>query len=169
MAAVEVDAGSPEQAMQLMGAADALRTAAETAPWPRKVAERSRIEAACIDALGRTQAAVYRDAGRTLTAAQAAAVASHVVEVKRLNARLSQRELVVARLVAEGLSNRQIAKRLFISERTAESHLERVRNKLGVHNRAQIAAWVTSRGAAVLANLDTGRASAALGTGTKED
>src|SRR5215472_8232023 len=55
--------------------------------------------------------------------------------------RLSRRELEVAALVAAGLTNRQIAKRLFISERTADGHLEHIREKLGVRSRAQITAW----------------------------
>jgi DNA-binding CsgD family transcriptional regulator/sugar lactone lactonase YvrE len=55
---------------------------------------------------------------------------------------LSPREREVATLVAEGLSNRQIAEKLVISERTAEGHVEQIRNKLGFHSRAQIAAWV---------------------------
>ena len=56
--------------------------------------------------------------------------------------RLSRRELEIAGLVAEGLTNREIAGRLFISERTVDGHLEHVREKLGVNTRAQIAAWV---------------------------
>lgn len=55
---------------------------------------------------------------------------------------LTRREREVAALVAQGLTNREIAARLFISERTAESHVEQIRNKLGFHSRAQIAAWV---------------------------
>jgi len=55
---------------------------------------------------------------------------------------LSRREREVAGLVAEGLSNRQIAQRLFISERTVEGHVEQTLNKLGFENRAQVAAWV---------------------------
>src|SRR5438093_1008898 len=54
---------------------------------------------------------------------------------------LSRREREVAGLVAEGLSNRQIAERLFISERTAEGHVEQILNKLGFDKRTQIAAW----------------------------
>ena len=46
-------------------------------------------------------------------------------------AALSPREREVAKLVAEGLSNREIGERLFIAERTAEGHLEQIRNKLG--------------------------------------
>jgi DNA-binding CsgD family transcriptional regulator/sugar lactone lactonase YvrE len=56
--------------------------------------------------------------------------------------RLSRRELEIARLVAEGMTNREIAARLFISERTVDGHLEHVREKLDVNTRAQVAAWV---------------------------
>ncbi len=57
---------------------------------------------------------------------------------------LTRREREVAILVAQGLTNREIATRLFISERTAESHVEQIRGKLGFRSRAQIAAWVTA-------------------------
>ena len=60
--------------------------------------------------------------------------------------RLSRREFEVAGLVAEGLTNREIANRLFISERTVDGHLEHVRQKLGVSSRAQIAAWIVRQG-----------------------
>jgi DNA-binding CsgD family transcriptional regulator/sugar lactone lactonase YvrE len=58
---------------------------------------------------------------------------------------LTRREREVAILVAQGLTNREIATRLFISERTAESHVEQIRGKLGVHTRVQIANWVAAR------------------------
>jgi predicted ATPase/DNA-binding CsgD family transcriptional regulator len=58
---------------------------------------------------------------------------------------LTRREREVAALVAEGLTNRQIAERLFISERTADSHLEQIRQKLGVRSRSQIATWFVTR------------------------
>jgi predicted ATPase/DNA-binding CsgD family transcriptional regulator len=54
---------------------------------------------------------------------------------------LTARQLEIARLVAEGLTNRQIAAALHISERTAEGHLEQIRNKLGFTSRVQIATW----------------------------
>ena len=59
---------------------------------------------------------------------------------------LSRRELEVATLVAEGLTNRQIAERLVISERTAQNHVQHILTKLGFRTRSQIAAW--SAGAA---------------------
>ncbi|HSS10815.1 MAG TPA: LuxR C-terminal-related transcriptional regulator, partial [Acidimicrobiales bacterium] len=58
---------------------------------------------------------------------------------------LTPREREVADLLAEGLSNRQIAGRLYISERTAEAHAENIRRKLGVHSRTQVASWVIDR------------------------
>ncbi|MEU1848168.1 LuxR C-terminal-related transcriptional regulator [Streptomyces sp. NPDC019990] len=59
--------------------------------------------------------------------------------------RLTPREAEVARLVAEGLANQQIADRLVIARRTAEGHVERILSKLGFSNRSQIAAWVTAQ------------------------
>jgi adenylate cyclase len=61
---------------------------------------------------------------------------------------LSSREREVAVLVARGLTNRQIAEQLVISERTAEGHVDHIRDKLGVHTRAEIAVWVTQTGLA---------------------
>jgi DNA-binding CsgD family transcriptional regulator len=58
---------------------------------------------------------------------------------------LTPRELEVAELVAHGLTNRQIAARLFLSERTAQNHVQHILDKLGLPNRSQIAVWVTSR------------------------
>ena len=55
---------------------------------------------------------------------------------------LSAREQTVADLVAEGLSNRQIAHRLTISERTAQSHVQHILTKWGMDNRTQIAARI---------------------------
>jgi pimeloyl-ACP methyl ester carboxylesterase len=57
--------------------------------------------------------------------------------------RLTDRELEVAELIAEGLTNHSIARRLSVAPRTAEAHVENIRRKLQVHSRAQIAAWVT--------------------------
>ncbi len=52
----------------------------------------------------------------------------------------------MADLVSQGMTNRDIAQRLSIDERTAEGHVERIRDRLGVRSRAQIAAWwVASR------------------------
>jgi predicted ATPase/DNA-binding CsgD family transcriptional regulator len=60
--------------------------------------------------------------------------------------RLTRREEEVATLVARGLTSKQIAARLFISERTAETHVDRILTKLDFHSRAQIAVWVVQKG-----------------------
>jgi DNA-binding CsgD family transcriptional regulator len=59
--------------------------------------------------------------------------------------RLTDRELEVASLVAEGLTNQAIASRLSVAPRTAEAHVENIRRKLEVRSRAQIATWVTEQ------------------------
>jgi predicted ATPase/class 3 adenylate cyclase/DNA-binding CsgD family transcriptional regulator len=58
---------------------------------------------------------------------------------------LSRREFEIALLVSEGLSNRGIAERLHLSERTAESHVKNICDKLGFNSRSQVAAWVAAR------------------------
>ena len=59
---------------------------------------------------------------------------------------LSPRERGVLRLVAAGLSNRQIGKTLSISERTVKFHVTAIFNKLGAENRAQAVALAAERG-----------------------
>ncbi|WP_278234830.1 LuxR C-terminal-related transcriptional regulator [Isoptericola sp. AK164] len=58
---------------------------------------------------------------------------------------LTAREREVADLVAEGLTNPQIARRLVISPGTARTHVERIRTKLGVSSRVHVARWVLER------------------------
>ena len=59
--------------------------------------------------------------------------------------RLTRREAQIAELVAQGLSNKQIAAQLVISQRTAEGHVERIMQKLGATSRTQIARWLHDR------------------------
>jgi non-specific serine/threonine protein kinase len=59
---------------------------------------------------------------------------------------LSRREREVAAMVASGMTNKEIAQRLFIAERTAEGHVERIRNKLGVRSRTEVATWAVQHG-----------------------
>jgi len=60
-----------------------------------------------------------------------------------LESRVSPREREVARLIADGLSNRAIADDLGLSERTVEAHVEHILKKLGFRSRARVATWVT--------------------------
>jgi predicted ATPase/DNA-binding CsgD family transcriptional regulator len=57
---------------------------------------------------------------------------------------LSRREVDVAGLVARGMTDREIARELVISQRTAESHVQHILTKLGFRSRSQIAAWVAA-------------------------
>lgn len=59
---------------------------------------------------------------------------------------LTDREIEVARLVAAGMSNKEIAALLVISQRTAEGHVEKILNKLGFNSRVQVATWIGERG-----------------------
>ena len=58
---------------------------------------------------------------------------------------LTARQHEVAGLVSQGCTNREIATRLGIDERSAEGHVERIRLRLGFRSRAQIAAWYTAQ------------------------
>jgi DNA-binding CsgD family transcriptional regulator len=99
--------------------------------------DRAGLAARDADRLARTLGmAAYADRARALVA--------------RLDrgrpAALSPRETEVATLVAEGLTNRQIAERLVISERTAQNHVQHILTKLGFTTRSQIAAWSVRAG-----------------------
>ncbi len=61
--------------------------------------------------------------------------------------RLTDREIQVSRLVADGLTTREIAARLGVAARTADTHVQNIRHKLKVRSRAQIAAWSTRQDA----------------------
>jgi len=89
---------------------------------------------------------VARDAARLVRTLGMAAYVERVGALEEQLRRtrvpeLSRREAEVAGLVAEGLSNREIARRLVISERTAETHVQHILTKLGFGSRSQIAAW----------------------------
>lgn len=58
---------------------------------------------------------------------------------------LTPRQLEVAALIADGRTNREIATRLGIEERSAEGHVERILQRLGARSRAQVAAWYVAR------------------------
>ena len=59
---------------------------------------------------------------------------------------LTRRQREIAALVAHSFTNRQIANRLVISERTAEYRVEQILNRLGFHSRTEIAVWATQQG-----------------------
>jgi DNA-binding CsgD family transcriptional regulator len=113
-----------------------------------------RVEAACdlaraLDAGGDRAAAVTL-ANQTQPLARALGMgpwsARLAALVERDRTPLTAREQEVATLVADGLSNKAIARRLVISERTAQNHVQHIFVKLGLTNRAQLAAWAIRQG-----------------------
>ena len=60
--------------------------------------------------------------------------------------RLSEREIEVVLLIVEGLTNRRIAERLVVAERTVHAHVRNILDKLGLQSRAQVAAWAVREG-----------------------
>ncbi|WP_327134138.1 response regulator transcription factor [Streptomyces sp. NBC_01343] len=86
---------------------------------------------------------------RTAAAGQSAlapAVALRLMDRMRMPAQaLTKRELEVLQLVADGLSNQQISKKLFLSQATVKSHLVHIYAKLGVDSRTSAVAAATSR------------------------
>lgn len=89
-------------------------------------------------------AARCRAEARSLTTEEVLAHA--LAETEQAEHGLTQRQREIALLVAEGLSNRDIAARLQLSVRTVETHVNNVLTGLGLHNRVQLAAWVRDTG-----------------------
>jgi DNA-binding NarL/FixJ family response regulator len=102
-------------------------------------------------AAGRTvlDAAVQRRLVEMVTGASPeTALASPDLPSPDLVEGLTRREIDVVRLVAEGLSNRQIARRLVVSEATVKTHLNHVLSKLDVDGRPALVAWAWRHGLA---------------------
>ncbi|CAM5359921.1 hypothetical protein SPURM210S_02381 [Streptomyces purpurascens] len=157
LASIAAERGAHRHAALLMGGADRVWADIDTGRWGSHTlnsVRRDSEERAC-RALGRDafERAHRRGGGLGL----AELVGQALQEPARpcpgdspaphesTTVRLTRRESEVARLVAEGLANQQIADRLVIARRTAEGHVERILSKLGFSNRSQIAAWVTAQ------------------------
>jgi len=141
--------GHPIRATRLLGAAETARAEAGANVMPFLASLYANAEKSAVVALGATRFAAEFEAGKRMgrdrairfalgEPIHAAASASHGADTGML----AKREAEVARLVADGLSNKQIGARLFISERTVDSHVRSILNKLGFSSRAQIASWV---------------------------
>jgi len=142
--------GHAERAACLFGASKATWGAwPATLPEPFQTA-RSKAETAARDRLGEKAYAAAFGRGTQMNFAGAIAYAleekpSAPTRQSSVQESLTRRELEIAALVAEGLSNKQIAARLVIGQRTAETHIENIMNKLGVNTRAQVAAWAVAQ------------------------
>ena len=141
-------AANPRRAGTLFGAASRLREVVETPvqlPWSIWL-EPAMAEARA--ALPDRIADKAWESGRAMSSTQVLALAREVPGGPRSRRAsgsaggLSKRELEVAGLVASGMTSRAIAERLFLSERTVESHLEHILTKLAFSSRAQVAGWV---------------------------
>ena len=155
-----VAAGShqPRLAAQLIGAAETIRTQAGASLIPILAPLIAQAEASAIAELGASKFRAEVNAGKRLSRNEAIQLAlGEPTRNGSLNPPppagkgrvgvlqvLGNREAEVARLVADGLSNKQIGSRLFISERTVDSHVRSILNKLGFNSRAQIAGWMAS-------------------------
>jgi DNA-binding NarL/FixJ family response regulator len=155
LAGLAIEACSPEQVAELFGASDAAYEAlgAPIAPADLADFERDRARAAAALTERIWRAACQR--GRQRSLAEALVLAESLSGTQRsddgtrradLGGKLSPRELEVVRLLARGLSNREIAASLTISEKTAANHLDHIMTKLELRSRAQVAVWAVTHG-----------------------
>jgi predicted ATPase/DNA-binding CsgD family transcriptional regulator len=141
--------GRAERAARLLGGLQSLWESIPATLYPPYVRYHDACLADARSSLGvREFDRLYRD-GRGIGTEQLVAVALEEKQpvVQRAASRpspaaLTPREGEIAALVARGLSNKDIASKLVISQRTAETHVEHILTKLGFTSRAQIAAWV---------------------------
>ena len=146
--------GGHRRAAWLLGAGEALRRFAEARSY-YLVSHQDRCIAEAQAALGHeVYASLFRQgyqasAGRAVAYAlgEKGKVERPATHDDRL-AVLTRREREVAALVAEGLTNKEIAARLVIAPRTAEGHAEKVLMKLGFRSRTEVAAWFVQQQAA---------------------
>src|SRR5262249_29012237 len=145
------NSGQPRLAVQLLGAAHTVRTSAGASVIPYLAPLLARAEQSATATLGTPTFAAEYEAGQRLSREDAMALAlgqlapvSKTASPDAYTAPLGKREIQVARLVADGLSNKQIGARLFISEHTVDNHIRSILNKLGFNSRTQIAAWMAA-------------------------
>jgi non-specific serine/threonine protein kinase len=158
LAVISSEKGDHETAVRMFGTVDALRRAIGATTEPQGFGPD---RTACLDraraVLGAELVAVHYEAGlRTspeiatvlnLAGAGVAAPSSGLSQAPPPDGltELTNREREIAALVADGLSNRQVAAKLVIAQRTAEGHIERMLSKLGLHSRRELTAWYLER------------------------
>ena len=141
--------GDWNQAAIAVGVGDGLseRIGGHLAP-----AIRAPIDAIAAEATAKLGAAAtaLREAGRTVGRNDQIGVALGLTaepapSQQRQHLPLTRREHEITELIAAGLTNRQIAERLFIAQRTVDTHVAHILAKLGCSNRAQVAALASAR------------------------
>jgi non-specific serine/threonine protein kinase len=156
LASIAAIAGQNTRAARLYGAAEAAREAIG-APEPRHHALSEQAIARIRYGLGEVAFATEWAAGRALRLAEAVAEAltvtteldSSAVDAQPALATqhgLTRREVEVLQLVRQGCSNREIGERLFISQRTARTHVQNILDKLDLSTRAAAAAYAVEHG-----------------------
>jgi predicted ATPase/class 3 adenylate cyclase/DNA-binding CsgD family transcriptional regulator len=147
---ITVSLESYERAARLFGAADALRAALGFVRFPIDAPAHDEDVAAARARLGDEGFALEFEAGRRLSVEQAVAYAAKGRGPRDRPSSgwegLTPTEIEVARLVAEGLTNRQIGERLFVAAGTVKTHLASIFTKMGISTRSELAAAVTRRG-----------------------
>ncbi len=158
LAEVAAEVGHPEVAVRLVGAVDELldSTGARLMPFDRPIYERA--ENAARTALGNDGFNAASRASREFKPedwlAAADAVVTATEEEARSprrrgageHARLTAREMEILRLVADGMTDLQIAEALFVSRRTINAHVASILGQLGVHSRQDAVAQARQRG-----------------------
>jgi non-specific serine/threonine protein kinase len=156
LAGVAAATGEAALAARLLGAAEEMREAAGHRQRPGADPGHERTIAAARAALGKDGSAAQVAAGRSLVPAEAIAEAIALArrsgEAKASDpaagSGLTSRELEVLRLLVAGRSNAEIADALFISHRTATTHVSHILDKLGVESRTEAAGWAIRQGLA---------------------
>ncbi|WP_124395880.1 protein kinase domain-containing protein, partial [Rhodococcus wratislaviensis] len=149
LAWITAEENNARRAVVLMGAAEALSRSvgSPTVVLPKLHVHQDECERRTRRALGEHAFAASHKEGAALNfdAAVTYALGEQIRPTPTSAGSSSQptkREREVAELIAEGLTNKEIAARLVISPRTAQGHVEHLLTKLGFTSRAQIAAWV---------------------------
>ncbi|MFI1434360.1 ATP-binding protein [Streptomyces lydicus] len=144
--------GNAERAAILFGGTNPLwqTLGAPLFGWTLLLAQRAKFETMARTKLGDAEFDAAFERGSALTVAETLALALRehtqpASEASRPASTLTRREREVAELVAQGLSNKDIAARLVISPRTAEGHVEKILTKLGFNTRTQVASWVVQQ------------------------
>jgi DNA-binding CsgD family transcriptional regulator len=130
--------GDPAQALRLLTVARGMRAASGVTRHGYLDRAVSHADSQSRQLLGTARAAQIVAAAEPLTVNDV--LGQPPAEPAGPTAALAARERQVAGLAAAGMTNRQIGRRLGISERTAERHMENLRAKLGARSRAQVAA-----------------------------
>ena len=146
--------GDPAVAAILHGAADHLYERAGQAFDAVDLKLRGRDQARLLDALGKAAFDAAYQHGRTLSQADAIALALSTAPpdpgpapaVTVAAGPLSARETQIMALLAGGASNAKIAQRLFVTPNTVRTHLDRIRDKTGARNRAELTRYAMQAG-----------------------